>query len=53
MTLPTTVTTKPMQTWAEYLQSWTDMRKWANYCESIAPDKLTTYIPEPAYEESE
>jgi hypothetical protein len=50
---PTTVTTKPTQTWAEYLQSWTNMQQWTDYRESMAPADLTTYVPEPAYEESQ
>jgi hypothetical protein len=53
VTLPTAVTTKPTQTWAEYLQSWTNMRQWTYYRESMAPADVTTYMPEPAYKESQ
>jgi hypothetical protein len=61
---PTAVTDKPKQTWAEYVQSWTDMCKWTDYRESMAPDPaqehvpgayedMEEYMPEPAYEESQ
>jgi hypothetical protein len=52
VTLPTAVTTKHMQTWAEYLQSWTDMRKWTNYRESMAPDPAQEHVPR-AYEDTQ
>jgi hypothetical protein len=64
VTPPTAVTDKPKQTWAEYAQSWTNMCKWTNYRESMAPDpaqehvpsdyqETEKYVPEPAYEESQ
>jgi hypothetical protein len=62
--LPTAVIDKPKQTWAEYVQSWTDMCKWTNYRESMAPDPTQEhvpgaykdtqeYVPEPTYKESQ
>jgi hypothetical protein len=55
---------KPKQTWAEYVQSWTNMRKWTDYRESMAPGPAQEhvpgaykdtqeYMPEPAYKESQ
>jgi hypothetical protein len=62
--LPSAVTDKPEQTWAEYIQTWTNMRKWTDYRKSMAPEQaqehmpgayedMEEHVPEPAYEESQ
>jgi hypothetical protein len=52
VTPPTAVTDKPKQTWAEYVQSWTNMCKWTEYRESMAPDPAQEHVPK-AYEDKE